>query len=96
MNIPSWCIRNNRTSFFILVLFGLLGLQTYLALPRLENPEFVMRVAMVRTIFPGASPLKVEQLVTDPIEEKLRTIALRSCLRFSLSLLTAEGLQRRR
>ncbi len=75
MNIPAWCIRNNRTSFFILLLFGLLGLQTYLALPRLENPEFVMRVAMIRTIFPGASPLKVEQLVTDPIEEKLRTIS---------------------
>ena len=75
MNFTAWCIRNNRTSFFILVLFGLLGLQTYFTLPRLENPQFVMRVAMIQTIFPGASPLKVEQLVTDPLEEKLRTIA---------------------
>jgi multidrug efflux pump subunit AcrB len=74
MNIPAWCIRNNRASFFMLALFGLLGLQTYFALPRLENPEFVMRVAMIRTVFPGASPLKVEQLVTDPLEEKLRGI----------------------
>jgi len=75
VDVTAWCIKNNRTAFFILALVVLLGIRTYLILPRLENPDFIMRVAMITTAFPGGLPVKVEKLVTDPIEKKLKSMA---------------------
>ena len=72
VNIAAWCIKNNRTSILVLLLIVFLGLQSFLTLPRLEDPEIVIRTAMVATPFPGAPPLKVEQLVTDKLEKKIR------------------------
>ena len=74
MNLAEWCLKNNRTTWVVLVLIALLGVQSFLNLPRLEDPDFTIRYAQVTTVFPGASPLKVEQLVTNKIEKKLREI----------------------
>ncbi|WP_031388130.1 efflux RND transporter permease subunit [Desulfonatronum thiodismutans] len=75
MNIASWCIQNNRTSLVVFLLLAFLGFSTYLNIPRLEDPEFTVRVALVITPFPGASPQRVEELVTDKLEERIREIA---------------------
>jgi multidrug efflux pump subunit AcrB len=75
MNIAAWCIQNNRTSLVIFALLAFLGLTTYLNIPRLEDPEFTVRTAVVITPFPGASPQRVEELVTDKLEEHIREIA---------------------
>ncbi|HQV31638.1 MAG TPA: efflux RND transporter permease subunit, partial [Calditrichia bacterium] len=40
--------------------------------PRDEDPGFTIRTAMVTTVFPGASPERVEKLVTDKLEEEIR------------------------
>ncbi len=74
MNIAAWCIRNNRSTLVLLLLLIFLGITTYLKIPRLEDPEFTVRVALVITPFPGASPQRVEELVTDKLEEKIREI----------------------
>lgn len=74
MNIAAWCIRNNRSTLVVLLLLIFLGMTTYLKIPRLEDPEFTVRVALVITPFPGASPQRVEELVTDKLEEKIREI----------------------
>ncbi|WP_045222672.1 efflux RND transporter permease subunit [Desulfonatronum thioautotrophicum] len=75
MNLAAFCIQNNRTSLVILVLLAFLGVTTYLNIPRLEDPEFTVRTALVITPFPGASPQRVEELVTDKLEERIREIA---------------------
>ncbi len=75
MNIAAWCIQNNRTSLVVFALLAFLGLSTYLNIPRLEDPEFTVRTALVITPFPGASPQRVEELVTDKLEEHIREIA---------------------
>ncbi len=75
MNIAAWCIENNRTSLVILFLLVFLGMSTYLHIPRLEDPEFTVRTALVITPFPGASPQRVEELVTDKLEEHIREIS---------------------
>lgn len=74
MNLATWCIKNNRTSLVILTLLIFMGVSTYLQIPRLEDPEFTVRTALVITPFPGASPQRVEELVTDKLEEKIREI----------------------
>ncbi len=75
MNVAEWCIRNNRTSIVALLLIVLAGVVTFQHMPRLEDPEFVIRDAVVVTIFPGASPERVESLVTEKLETRIREIA---------------------
>ncbi len=72
MNIAKWCIENNRTSIAIFVIIALGGVMTFLNIPKDEDPDFTIRVALVATQFPGAAPQRVEELVTDKLEEKIR------------------------
>ncbi|MDX9788056.1 MAG: efflux RND transporter permease subunit [Desulfobacterales bacterium] len=75
MNLGRWSIQNNVTVMVILAILLLEGIYTYATISRKENPEFTVRTAMVTTIFPGASPGKVEALVTDKLEEKIREMS---------------------
>ena len=68
MNIAKWCIENNRTSIAIFVIIALGGVMTFLNIPKDEDPDFTIRVALVATQFPGAAPQRVEELVTDKLE----------------------------
>lgn len=72
MNITEWSLRNNVTSMVIFVLIAVAGIITLAIIPRQEDPDFIVRTAVVTTTFPGASPQKVEELVTDKLEEKIR------------------------
>ncbi|KAF1074835.1 efflux RND transporter permease subunit [Halodesulfovibrio sp. MK-HDV] len=72
MSITEWSLRNNVTSLAIFILIAVAGVITLATIPRQEDPDFVVRTAVVTTQFPGASPQKVEELVTDKLEEKIR------------------------
>ncbi len=58
--------------FFALIL--LMGVKAIGDIGKQENPEFPKWSSVIITEFPGASPLKVEELVTEKIEKKLREI----------------------
>ena len=47
---------------------------TFFTMPRREDPEFTIRTCVVATRWPGAPALKVEELVTDKLEEALDSI----------------------
>ena len=74
MNLARACLKYNRVTFLLLAWVVLFGIWSYLTIPRLEDPSFTFRHAVVVTPFPGASPLKVEKLVTDVLEESIREI----------------------
>lgn len=77
------CIEKTRKGFLgffilrwrltIILMLGLAiwGALSLLALPREANPEVQIPIAMVSTVYPGASPGAVEELVTNKIEDKL-------------------------
>lgn len=50
------------------------GVMSYFGLGQLEDPEFTVKVAMVATPYPGASPEEVELEVTDVIERAVQEI----------------------
>jgi multidrug efflux pump subunit AcrB len=52
----------------------LAGFQSYLNMPRAYDPGFIIRAAQVITYFPGASPERVEQLVSDKLEKVIQEI----------------------
>ena len=69
MNITQFAIERNRLTFTILFVIILMGLVGYQNLSRDSMPPYTVRVANVVTEFPGASPERVEQLVSDKIEK---------------------------
>lgn len=94
MNLAKWCIENNRTSLALFVIIALGGIMTFINIPKDEDPDFTIRTAVVITQFPGASPQRVEELVTDKLEEKIREMSelkvLRSQSMTGLSIIEAE------
>ncbi len=72
MDITKIAIEKKRITFMALVMILATGMMSYSRMSRAEDPGFTIRVAMVQTIFPGASPERVEQLVTDKLEKVIQ------------------------
>ena len=72
MSLTRLAIDKDRITFVVLFVIVIAGVQAYLGMPQSEDPGFTIRTAMVLTHFPGASPERVEQLVTDKIEKTIQ------------------------
>ena len=72
MNLTLAAIEKNRITVVVLVVILLSGALSFFDMERAEDPGFIIRVAAVVTYFPGASPRRVEQLVTDKIEKAIQ------------------------
>jgi multidrug efflux pump subunit AcrB len=68
MNIAEASIRNKVVTSVFAVLLVVLGIVSYRNLPRLEDPEFTIKDALIVTPYPGASAQEVEKEVSDVIE----------------------------
>ncbi|MGD8845487.1 MAG: efflux RND transporter permease subunit [Desulfobacteraceae bacterium] len=74
MNITSAAIENNRVTLVSLIVVLFAGISAYYNMPRAEDPGFIIRAAQVITYLPGASPQRVEELVSDRLEEAIQEI----------------------
>ena len=74
MSFTRAAIEKNRVFITVLAVALLAGVSAYNGMPRAEDPGFIIRVALVQTFFPGASPERVEQLVTDKLEKVIQEI----------------------
>ena len=69
MNITGFSINRNRITFVVLGTIMIMGMVFYQSLSRDSMPPYTVRVATVVSSFPGSSPERVEQLVTDKVEK---------------------------
>ncbi len=87
-------IKNNRITFCSIFLIIVLGFISYAKLPKAEDPGFIVRKARVVTYFPGASPFRIEQLVTDKLEKAIQEMPeleyVRSESRSGVSVITVK------
>ncbi len=67
--------KNPRLIALFMVLIIVAGLGAIGTLPRSEDPEITSRFASIFTQYPGASAERVESLITDPIENKIRKLS---------------------
>ncbi|WP_317933219.1 efflux RND transporter permease subunit [Halioxenophilus sp. WMMB6] len=74
MNITRLAIDYNRVTWVVLALTIITGVKTFYSMPRAYDPGFIVRTAQVLTYFPGASPERVEKLVTSQIEDVAKEI----------------------
>lgn len=75
MNIAEFSIRNKIISTLVILFSIFAGWSAYQNMPRFEDPEFVIRTAMISTQYPGASPKEVAEEVTNPIEKAIQQLA---------------------
>ena len=64
-------VSNFRVVVLLIVLISAWGLYSFFNLHRESNPEVKIPIALVTTVYPGASPADVEQFVTKKIETHL-------------------------
>jgi multidrug efflux pump subunit AcrB len=74
MNLTSLAFRFDRVVYVLTVLLVISGITAYFDLPKAQDPGFTIRTAVITTQFPGASPERVEQLVTDKIEKVVQEL----------------------
>ena len=74
MNIVKFAFNQKSLVYFILVIFIFGGINSFLDMPKLEDPEIKVKQAVVVTSYIGASSYEVELEVTDVIEKSIRTI----------------------
>lgn len=74
MTLTKAAIINNRTTWILFAVLMLAGVQAFKDLPRAYDPGFIIRAAQVVTYLPGASSDRMEELVTNQIEQVVQEI----------------------
>lgn len=87
-------LANPRLVILLLLLIIIVGVSSYITLPRTLNPEVKIAIVLVQTALPGANPGDVEKLVTVPLEDSVRSIekvkTVTSSSRDSISIISIE------
>ena len=71
-NLSEWALEHQSLVLFFMLAFGASGIYAYFNLGQAEDPAFTFKVMVVRTAWPGASPLEMEEQVTERLEKKLQ------------------------
>lgn len=94
MFLPRLAIRYRAVVLAITALAIAWGTFSFFTAPRRENPEFTVRTAVITTAWPGANAIKVEQRVSERIEEAVAEVeeveTIRSKSRNDFSLVFVE------
>ncbi len=73
--LTTWAVNNTTTVLFLTFLIVLMGISTYISLPKENFPEVKVPKIYIGTTHPGNSPEDIENLITRPIEKELNTIS---------------------
>jgi multidrug efflux pump subunit AcrB len=74
MKISESAVKNYQFTIVIFLLLVALGVYSFLKIPQAEDPEFPISIFPVIAIYPGASPIDIEQLVVDKVEKSLNEL----------------------
>ena len=71
----SWAIDNKVSIYVATIIICLAGIMTYINLPKENFPEVVFPQIFVATVYPGAAPEDIENLITKEIEKEVKSIS---------------------
>lgn len=74
MSLVGFSVRNRQFTLVAFVALLAMGSYSMLTIPRAEDPTFPIPVFPIVAVYPGASPTDMEQLVIDPIEDRIRAL----------------------
>ena len=68
-------LKNNVVIYFLTFIIVVMGIITYQNLPKDSYPEIKQPTIYVGVLYPGNSPVDMENLVTRPIEKEINAIS---------------------
>lgn len=71
----AFAVKQRVSVLVLMAMISILGIVSYLSIPKESDPEVVIPIISISTPYPGVAPRDVETLVTRVLEEKLNTIA---------------------
>jgi multidrug efflux pump subunit AcrB len=94
MDVTQFAIERQRVTLVLLLAIAAFGFGSYSNMPRSEDPGFLIRTAIVQTQLPGASPTRIEQLITDKLEKAIQEMpeidAIRSTSKPGVSIISVD------
>ena len=74
MKLPELSIKNWQFTVVVFAVLVIMGISSFLTMPRTEDPPLQLPGASVIVLYPGANPSDMEQLITDPMEESINQL----------------------
>ncbi|OIQ23255.1 efflux RND transporter permease subunit [Lacinutrix sp. MedPE-SW] len=73
--LSSWAINNKTTMYVLIAVIFYLGISAFFSMPRENFPEVNETKIYVSSIYPGNTAEDIEKLISDPLEDKLKTVS---------------------
>lgn len=73
--LSSWAINNKTTIYMIIMIILIAGMSAYNGMPRESFPEIKETKIYVSSVYPGNTAEDIEKLITDPLEDRLKTVS---------------------
>src|SRR3990170_1764025 len=74
MKISEYAVKNYQFTLIMFLMAVALGITTLFTMPRSEDPEIEAPQYAIVVVYPGTSPKDMEELVVDPVEEKINEL----------------------
>ncbi|MFH2135896.1 MAG: efflux RND transporter permease subunit [Pseudomonadota bacterium] len=71
-NLSEWALKHQQMVVYLMVVLSIAGALSFVNLGRAEDPDFTLKIMVVRTLWPGATAQEVERELTERIEKKLQ------------------------
>jgi multidrug efflux pump subunit AcrB len=95
MKLAEFSVLRPQFVVVLCVMFIALGGYAVMSMPRSEDPVFPTAGFSVVAVFPGAEPSTIEELVVDPIEDRLSSLteikSIRSTVEDGVAVIFVEG-----
>ncbi len=73
--LSSWAIGNKTTIYVMMAVLFFYGISAYFGMARENFPEVKETKIYISSMFPGNTAEDIEKLITDPLEDKLKTVS---------------------
>jgi multidrug efflux pump subunit AcrB len=72
--LTTLALKNKSTVYLLAVMLLIFGVISYVTMPKELFPEINYPTVFVQTVYPGNSPVDIENLITRPLENELQTV----------------------
>ncbi|MCG1035406.1 efflux RND transporter permease subunit [Polaribacter sargassicola] len=73
--LSAWAIHNKTTIYALMAVLFFYGISAYLSMAREDFPEVKETKIYISTAYPGNTAEDIEKLITDPIEDQVKTVS---------------------
>jgi multidrug efflux pump subunit AcrB len=74
MKITELAVKNHQFTIVVFLMLIVIGVYAYLKIPQAEDPDLPMPIVPVTVLYPGASPIDLEELVVDKLEKSFKEL----------------------